>query len=56
MCASEDWADIQADQSSVCALWVAKDRSLLHADSEDCSVWADAQANLSLRWAHMPLC
>ena len=26
------------------------------AHSEDWSDWADAQANLSLRWAHMPLC
>ena len=32
--------------------WVAKDPSFLHADSHDSwSDWADAQANLSLRWA-----
>ena len=36
-------------ESSLCAQWVAKDPSFLHADSED---WADAQADLSLRWAH----
>ena len=24
----------------------------LHADSEDCTDWADAQADLCLRWAH----
>ena len=35
-------------ESSLCAHWVAKDPSLLHADRED---WADAQADLSLRWA-----
>ena len=29
---------------------------ILQADSEDGSDWADAQADLSLRWAHMPLC
>ena len=35
-----------------CAQWVAKDPSFLHADSEDWSDWADAQADLSLCWAH----
>ena len=39
-------------ESSLCAQWVAKDPSFLHADSEDWSEWADAQADLSLRWAH----
>ena len=39
-----------------CAQWVAKDPSFLHADSEDWSDLADAQADLSLRWAHMPFC
>ena len=34
----------------------AKDPSFLHADSEDCSDWADAQGDLSLRWVHMPFC
>ena len=43
-------------ESSLCAQWVANDPSFLHADSEDWSDWADAQADLSLRWAHMPLC
>ena len=28
----------------------------LHADSEDSSVWADAQADLCLRWAQWPFC
>ena len=37
-------------ESSLCAQWVAKDPSFLHADSEDWSDWADA--DLSLRWAH----
>ena len=31
-------------ESSLCAQWVAKDPSFLHADSED--------SDLSLRWAH----
>ena len=39
-------------ESSLCALWEAKDPSFFHADSEDWSDWADAQAGLSLRWAH----
>ena len=39
-------------ESSLCAQWVAKDPVFLHADSEDWSDWADAQADLSLRWAH----
>ena len=39
-------------ESSLCAQWVAKVPSFLHADSEVWSDWADAQADLSLRWAH----
>ena len=39
-------------ESSLCAQWVAKDSSFLHADSEDWSDWADAQADLSLHWVH----
>ena len=39
-------------ESSLGAQWVAKDPSFLHVDSEDWSDWADAQADLSLRWAH----
>ena len=41
------------------AQWVAKDTRFLHADSKDSDQtgqtltdWADAQADLSLRWAH----
>ena len=43
-------------ESLLCAQWVAKDPSFLHADSEDWSVWVDAQADLSLCWAQMPFC
>ena len=32
-------------ESSLCAQWVAKDPMFLHADSEDWSDWADAQAD-----------
>ena len=39
-------------ESSLCAQWVAKDPSSIHADSEDWSDWADAQTDLSLHWAH----
>ena len=37
-------------ESSLCAQWVAKDPSFLHADRED------AQADLSLHQVHMPFC
>ena len=49
------WAFTQSDQSSLCAQWVAKDPRFLHVDSEDWSDWEDAQADLSLRWAHSHL-
>ena len=39
-------------ESSLSAHWVAKDPSFPHADSEDWSDWADAQADLSFSWAH----
>ena len=39
-------------ESSLCTQGVAKNPSLLHADSEYWSDWANAQADLSLRWAH----
>ena len=39
-------------ESSLCAQWVAKDPRFLHANSEDWSNWANAQADLSLHWAH----
>ena len=42
--------------SWLCAQWVANDPSCHHADSEDWSDWADAQADLSLCWALMPYC
>ena len=42
------WASAQSDQSSLCAQWIAKYQSFLHADSEE--------SDLSLRWAHMPFC
>ena len=40
----------------MCAQWVAKDPSFLHADSELRSDWVDAQADLSLCWAHISFC
>ena len=39
-------------ESSLCAQWVAKDPVFLHADCEDWSDLANAQADLSLCWAH----
>ena len=36
-----------------CVVWVAKNAKFLHADNEDWSDCADAQADLSLRWATM---
>ena len=43
---------IKRAESSLCAQCVFKDPWFLHADSEDCSDWADAQADRNLRWAH----
>ena len=43
-------------EPSLCAQWVAKDPRFLRADSGDWSDWADAQADLSLCWAHMSFC
>ena len=39
------WTD-----SRLCALWVAKEPMLLHADSEDSDQTGRMQADLSLRW------
>ena len=43
-------------ESSLCAHWVTKNPRFLHADSEDWSDWADAQADLNLCWAHRLFC
>ena len=45
-CASAVWWE-----SSLCAQWVDKNPSFLHADSENWSDWADTQADLRLCWA-----
>ena len=42
-------------ESLLCTQWVARDPSFLHADNEDWSEWADAQADMSLSWAHVIL-
>ena len=47
------WASAQSDQSSLCAQWIAKVPSFLHVDSKDWSEWTNAQADLSLHWAHI---
>ena len=39
-------------ESSLCALWVAKDLNFHQADSEN----SDAQSDLRLRWAHRSFC
>ena len=45
------WQNGMCAQSDLlCALWVAKDHTVLHANSKDWSDWADAQVDLSLRW------
>ena len=46
------WADAQSDQSSQCPPMIAKGPMFLHADNEDWSDWADAQADLRLCWAY----
>ena len=58
------WARPVWLESSLCTQWVATVLSYIHADSEDWSDrasrlwsdWADAQADLSLRWVQLPLC
>ena len=53
---SSAWASVQSDQSSLCALWVAKDPSFLHAYSKDSAQTGRMPRLISLRWAHMPFC
>ena len=48
------WASVQSGQSRLCAQWATKESSFLHVDSQDWSDWANAQAALSLCWAHKP--
>ena len=45
-------ASAQSDQYSLCAQWVAKDPSFLHADSKDWSDWAEMPRLICLCWAH----
>ena len=40
-------------ESSLGTFWIAKDAKFLPADKEDWSGCSDAQADWSLRWAHM---
>ena len=46
------WASAQSDQSSLCAQWLAKDPSFLHADSENSDQTGRMPRLISLRWAH----
>ena len=43
-------------RSLLCAQWVAKDPSSLHADSEDSRQTGRMPRLICLRWAHMPFC
>ena len=43
-------------ESSLCAQWVAKDPSFLHADSEDSDQTGRMPRLICLHWAHMPFC
>ena len=50
---SEDrlaWASTQSDQSSLCAQWVAKDPSFLHANSEDSDQPGQMPRMICLHW------
>ena len=55
------WASAQSDQSSLCAQWGLRTQAFFMQLSS-CrqgglwSDWADAQADLSLCWPHMPFC
>ena len=55
-CAPSEYICQVRSKSSLCALSADKDPSFHLAYGEDLSDWADAQADLSLRWAHMPCC
>ena len=51
-CAPSEDSDQPGHTPSLISLqWVAKDPSFLHADREDWSDWADAQADKGRRWA-----
>ena len=43
-------------ESSLCAHWVAKDPTFLHADSEDSDQTGWMPRLICLCWAHMPFC
>ena len=48
---------LETARYGLCAQWVAKDPNFFYVDSKYSeSVWADAQADGSLRLAHMPFC
>ena len=46
------WESAQSDQSLLCTQWVDEAPMFLHADSENWSHLVDAEADLSLYWAH----
>ena len=48
------WASIRVFAVRMKKAWVV--RYPLSAQQRLCSGWADAQTDLSLRWAHMPFC
>ena len=50
------WASAKSDESSLCTQQVAKDPSILDADSKLWSDWGDAQADPSPHWVYMPFC
>ena len=51
------WASGPVWSESAMSAWRKLGSLATHwAHSEDWSDWADAQADLSLRWAHMPFC
>ena len=55
-CAPSEISVQPGHRPSLCAQWVAKGPRFLHADTEDWSDWADAQADLSLHWSHISFC
>ena len=50
------WASAQSDQSSLSAWRKLGSLATYWAHNEDWSAWADAQADLSICWTHMPFC
>ena len=53
MCSCAPSEDSDQPARSLGILWINIDAKFLHVDNVDCPDCVDAQADLSLRWAHI---